>query len=110
MATTTNQKRLLTQVLSRARTMKDAEAQPVLEQFVYALCREDATPAQAHRAFRFLGGRFFDWNEVRVSSVRELEEALEGMTGPDGRAQPLVAFPPEVFQKESSVSIERLHH
>src|SRR5260370_716287 len=109
MATTTNKKRLLTQVLSRARTMKDTEAQPVLEQFVYALCREDATPAQADRAFRFLGGRFFDWNEVRVSSIRELEEAFEGMTGPEGRAQRLVSFLQEVFETEFSFDLEGLH-
>jgi hypothetical protein len=44
----------------------------VLEQFVYALCREDATPEQADRAFTYLCKQFYDWNEVRVSSTREL--------------------------------------
>jgi endonuclease-3 len=109
MATTTNKKRLLHQLLSRARTTKDTEAQPVLEQFIYGLCREDATPAQADRAFRFLRQRFFDWNEVRVSSIRELEEAFEGMSGPEGRAQRLVSFLQEVFETEFSFDLEGLH-
>jgi endonuclease III len=109
MATTTNKKRLLNQVLSRAKKVRDAEAQPVLEQFVYGLCREDATPEQADRAFRFLRERFFDWNEVRVSSIRELEEAFEGMTGPEGRAQRLVSFLQEVFETEFSFDLEGLH-
>ena len=110
MATTTNKKRLLSQVLSRARTTRDGAAmQPVLEQFVYGLCREDATPVQADRAFRFLQERFFDWNEVRVSSIRELEEAFEGMTGPEGRAQRLVSFLQEVFETEFSFDLEGLH-
>jgi endonuclease-3 len=110
MATTINKKRLLTQVLSRARATKNNdELQPVLEQFVYGLCREDATPAQAERAFRFLRERFFDWNEVRVSSIRELEEAFDGMTGPEGRAQRLVSFLQEVFETEFSFDLEGLH-
>jgi endonuclease-3 len=110
MATTINKKRLLTKVLSRAKKATEAdESQPVLEQFVYGLCREDATPDQAARAFRFLRDRFFDWNEVRVSSIRELEEAFEGMSGPEGRAQRLVSFLQEVFETEFSFDLEGIH-
>ena len=56
MATMINTKRLLTRVLSSAKKARGAgdEPQPVLEQFVYALCREDATPEQADQAFQFL--------------------------------------------------------
>jgi len=111
MATTINKKRLLTQVLSSARKARAAaeEPQPVLEQFVYALCREDATPEQADRALQFLRERFFDWNEVRVSSIRELEEAFEGLSGPEGRAQRLVSFLQEVFETEFSFDLDGLH-
>ena len=112
MATTAiNKKRLLTRVLSSAKQATEAveESQPVLEQFVYGLCREDATPEQADRAFLFLRESFFDWNEVRVSSSRELEEAFEGMSGAEGRAQRLVAFLQEVFETEFSFDLDVLH-
>src|SRR5438067_12626230 len=56
------------------------EARPVLEEFVYGLCRENATREQAERAYRCLRQRFYDWNEVRVSSVRELEEVFSGLS------------------------------
>ena len=72
MATTINKKRVLTQILTAAKKVTEVpdEPQPVLEQSIYALCREDATPEQADRAFDYLRRHFYDWNEVRVSSTR----------------------------------------
>jgi endonuclease-3 len=110
MATTINKQRLLNQILTTAkRTMEPAtEDRPVLEQFIYGLCRENASPEQAARAFGILRERFFDWNEVRVSSVRELEEAFAGMSDAEGRAQRLVAFLQEVFETTFSFDLEAL--
>jgi endonuclease-3 len=110
MATTINKQRQLTQLLSLARKAAEpsAEDRLVLEQFVYGLCRENATPEQADRAFRHLRDRFFDWNEVRVSSTRELEEAFAGLSDAEGRAQRLVAFLQEVFEAEYGFSLEGL--
>jgi endonuclease III len=117
MATTINKQRVLTQVLSTARKVADAdlaavggpEPRLVLEEFIYGLCREDATPAEAGRAFRRLREHFFDWNEVRVSSPREIEEAFAGLPNPEARAQRLVAFLQEVFETEFSYDLEKLH-
>src|SRR4051812_39415023 len=108
MATTINKKRLLTQILSAAKKVAEVpdEPQPVLEQFVYALCREDATPEQADRAFTYLCKQFYDWNEVRVSSTRELEDAFDGMSSPEGRAQRLVLFLQEVFETRFSFDLD----
>src|SRR5579885_2656549 len=103
MATTINKQRLLNLLFNTAAKREPRsdvggpEARPVLQQFIYGLCRENATPEQAERAYRFLCERFFDWNEVRVSSTRELEEAFAGMSGAEMRAQRLVAFLQEVF-------------
>jgi endonuclease-3 len=110
MATTINKQRLLNQLLAAARKSCEggAEARPVLQTFVYGLCRENATPEQADRAFRFLCERFFDWNEVRVSSTRELEEAFAGLSDPEGRAGRLVAFLQEVFETTFSFDLEAL--
>jgi endonuclease-3 len=112
MATTTNKQRVLTQLFALHKKAHEApppEPRPVLEQFLYALCRQDATREQADRAFRRLRDSFFDWNEVRVSSVRELEEALAGLPNAEARAERLIAFLQEVFETTFSFDLEGLH-
>jgi endonuclease-3 len=111
MATTINKQRLLTQLLATARKLVDSEPEtrPVLEQFIYAICRENASPAQADEAYHFLRDAFFDWNEVRVSSVRELEEAFANLPQAEARAQRLVSFLQEVFETTFSFDLETLH-
>jgi len=110
MATTINKQRLLSQVLASARKSTEGqEPRPVLQEFIYALCREDATPEQADRAYRNLCERFFDWNEVRVSSARELVEAFGGLSGGEVRAQRLLSFLQEVFETTFSFDLEPLH-
>src|SRR5262249_58269325 len=77
MPMTTNKQRLLTQIFTTLKKRYDPsepEARSVLEQFLYAICREGASREQADRAFRNLKDHFFDWNEIRVSSAREVEE------------------------------------
>lgn len=110
MATTINKQRLLNQLLTTARKAAGAEpeARPVLEQFIYAICRENASAAQADEAYRYLREAFFDWNEVRVSSTRELEEAFAGLPQAEARAQRLVSFLQEVFETTFSFDLEPL--
>jgi endonuclease-3 len=110
MATTINKQRVLTQLLATAPKSagEGGPARPVLEQFLYAVCREGATREQADRAYAHLQERFFDWNEVRVSSVREVEEAFAGMSNPELRAQRLIAFLQEVFETTFSFDLEGL--
>ena len=110
MATTTNKQRLLNQVLAAVPVEPgtDDDPRPVLEQFIYGLCRENATPEQADGAYRLLSERFFDWNEVRVSSQRELEEVFDGMSHPDLRAQRLLSFLHEVFETTFSFCLDDL--
>jgi endonuclease III len=110
MATTINKQRLLNHLFSAAKKTGggDEEAHPVLQQFIYALCRENATREQAEDAYRFLCERFFDWNEIRVSSLRELEEAFTDMSDAEMRAQRLVAFLQEVFEIHFSFDLDKL--
>jgi endonuclease-3 len=110
MATTINKQRLLNHVFTTAKkTVEvDEEARPVLQQFIYGLCRENATREQAEEAYRFLCERFFDWNEIRVSSVRELEEAFAGMPDAEMRAQRLITFLQEVFEIHFSFDLDKL--
>jgi endonuclease-3 len=112
MATTINKQRLLTHLftaLKKAYDPDDAANRAVLEQFLYSLCRENATREQADEAYANLRGQFFDWNEIRVSSVRELEESLAHLTEPEVRAQRIVSFLQEVFETTFSFDLEPLH-
>jgi endonuclease-3 len=110
MATTINKQRMLRQLYATARkeSASPAEALSVLEQFIYGLCRQDASIEQANRSFRNLVERFFDWNEVRVSSTRELEEAFEDLPGAEARAQRLVLFLQEVFETHFAYDLQNL--
>lgn len=51
----------------------------VLEHLLYACCLEDARSEQADEAFAKLQQAYFDWNEVRVTTVVELGEALSSL-------------------------------
>jgi endonuclease-3 len=107
-----NKQRVVAQLFtSFKRQYEPAEpaARPVLEQFLYAICRENATREQADRAFGNLQERFFDWNEVRVSSVREVEEALGDIPDAELRANRLISFLQEVFETTYSFDLESLH-
>jgi endonuclease-3 len=112
MATTTNKQRLLTQLFTALKKIADpgeSVNRPVLDQFIYAICREGVTREQADEAFQAICERFFDWNEVRVSSVRELEESFAGLPEPEVRAQRLINFLQEVFETTFSYDLESLH-
>lgn len=117
MATSITKQRTLTQLLTvsvsgnEARTKASAgDSTPsnltVLEQFIFALCRENATTEQAQLAYENLTNRFFDWNEIRVSTIRELEEAMGGLSDAENRAQRLIAFLQEVFEERFSFDLE----
>jgi len=106
MATTINKTRLLNHLLGAAPATSDDPVLPVLEQFIFALCRENSTQEQAQLAFSNLRTQFYDWNEVRVSSPRELEEAMAGLSDAETRAQRLIAFLQNVFETTFSFDLE----
>jgi hypothetical protein len=49
---------------------------PVLEHLLYAICLEHAQYEAADEAFAKLQQAYFDWNEVRVTTVAELTEVM----------------------------------
>jgi len=111
MPATTNKQRLFNLVFATDAKTRSAEEEPrpVLEQFLYALCREGVTRDLADQAYRNLREQFFDWNEVRVSSVRELAEAMHRLPNAELRAQRLIDFLQEVFETTFSFDLESLH-
>ncbi len=111
MPTTTNKQRLVTQVftaIGKGRHYPDPPARPVLEQFLYAICREGVTRDAADKAFRSLKDQFFDWNEVRVSSSRELAVALDSLPEAEQRGQRMIDFLQEVFETTFSFDLDSL--
>jgi endonuclease-3 len=107
----TNKQRQLNQLftaLKKGHEAPEAEALPVLEQFLYGICREGATRDLAERAFRNLREQFYDWNEVRVSAAREVEEALAELPEAEARAERLIGFLQQVFEKDFSFDLEGL--
>ena len=56
----------------------------VLEHLLFACVLEDARYEPAEEAFAALKHTFFDWNEVRVTSISELSEVMAAL--PDPRA------------------------
>lgn len=56
----------------------------VIEHLLFACCLEDAHHDAAEEAFAAVVHTFFDWNEVRVTSISELSEVMACL--PDARA------------------------
>jgi endonuclease III len=56
----------------------------VLDHLLFACCLEDAHYEVAEEAFATVVHTFFDWNEVRVTSIAELSEVMAAL--PDARA------------------------
>jgi len=106
MATITKQRTLNLLLASDLAESTEGETLPILEQFLFALCRENATPEEARAAYHNLKTQFFDWNEVRVSSVAEIEEALGGLSDGETRARRVLSVLQEVFELTFSFDLE----
>lgn len=112
MATTTvNKQKMVNVLFTKGKKLGTTEPQAlsVTEQVIYSICREGATPDQADRSFKILSTNFYDWNEVRVSSVRELEECFDGMNRRVDRSNRIIQFLQELFETTYSYEMEFLH-
>ena len=59
-----------------------ASSRSVLEHILYGCCLENSRYVAADEAMARLEEGFFDWNEVRVTTARELAESLKGLANP----------------------------
>src|SRR6516164_1257404 len=74
----------------------------VLKAVVYGICHEDTTREQANQALSRFKDEFFDWNEVRVSEVDEIQANLAGISEPEQRAQRMRRFLRQLFNRTYS--------
>jgi endonuclease-3 len=80
----------------------------VLEAVVYGICHENTTREQANQALSRFKDQFFDWNEVRVSPIAEVQETLVDIPDPEGRAHRIRRFLRQLFEKTYSFTLEAL--
>ena len=80
----------------------------MLEAVVYGICHEDTTREQANQALSRFKDEFFDWNEVRVSPIDEIQETLAGIPDPEARAQRIRRFLRQLFEKTYGFTLDAL--
>jgi hypothetical protein len=79
---------------------------PLLEHMLYACCLENAPFEAADKVYDHLHRAFFDWNEVRVSTLTELTEAMHSLPDPSASASNLKRILQAVFESTYSFEIE----
>ena len=81
---------------------------PILEAVIYGICHEGVTREQANQAISRFKDDFFDWNEVRVSSIEEIQGALAGLPDAESRAHRVRRFLRQLFEKTYGFTLEPL--
>ncbi len=107
----TNRSALITKLLRVVRKRYTAVTpvdRPVLEQLIFAGLLENAPHEPAEEAFAALLDQFFDWNEVRVSTVRELAEVMRRLPAPEQAANRVKNNLQNVFESRYTFDLEDL--
>jgi endonuclease III len=78
----------------------------VIEHLLFACCLEDAHRDAAEEAFAALVHTFFDWNEVRVTSISELSEVMACLPDPRAAANRVKRVLHAVFAATFSFDLE----
>ena len=81
---------------------------PMLEHLLFSACLENAHYDAAEQAFAALAHNFFDWNEIRVSTIRELAEVMPGLPDPAAAANRTKRILHSVFESTYSFDLEGL--
>jgi endonuclease III len=81
---------------------------PVLEHLLYACCLSGDSHETADEAFAKLQEAYFDWNEVRVTTVSELAEVMSSLTKAAAAASMLKRTLQSVFETHYSFDLEFL--
>src|SRR5690349_17690445 len=85
-----------------------SERLSVLEAVIYGICHEGTTREQAEQALNRFRDQFFDWNEVRVSSIEEIRDVLAGEPDSEERANRLRRFLRQLFEKTYGFALDGL--
>jgi len=78
----------------------------LLENLLFACCLENAPFGPAEAAYQAVSTAYFDWNEVRVSTVKELAEVMKALPNPEAGANNLRRALQAVFEANYSFDLE----
>jgi endonuclease III len=78
----------------------------VVEHLLFACCLEDAHHDAAEEAFAALVHTFFDWNEVRVTSISELAEVMASLPDPRTAANRIKRVLHAIFEATFNFDLE----
>jgi endonuclease III len=78
----------------------------VAEHLIFACCLEDARYEVAEEAFAALVHTFFDWNEVRVTSISELSEVMACLPDPRLAANRIKRVLHAIFEAQFNFDLE----
>lgn len=81
---------------------------PVIETLLFAACLEDNPWAPAEAGLKKLLASFFDLNEIRVSSVNELELVLSPLNKADWKGLRIRSILRSIFESTYSYDFEKL--
>ena len=109
---TPNRSALIAKTLKVVRKHYKPVPQPkdrtVLEHLLFACLLEDSPQEAAEQVFQALKRDYFGWNEVRVSTIRELSDALKALVNPAASAARLKQTLHSVFESVYEFDIETL--
>ena len=87
MSASTNRATLINKLFKVAKKhfelIKPPADRPVMEHMLYACCLEDTEYEAADEVFAKLQQDYFEWNEVRVTTVKELAEVMKKVYQPE---------------------------
>ncbi len=90
------------------KTVAPPKDRSVLEHLLFACLLEDSPQEAAEQVFNTLKQDYFGWNEVRVSTIRELTDALKLLVNPPTSAARLKQTLHSVFESVYEFDIESL--
>ncbi len=79
-----------------------------LDTLLFLVLLDGASERRAERAFRHMGELFVDWNELRVSSPLEIEEAIAGVEDARTKARRIGALLNGIFDRQNQLSLAGL--
>ena len=101
-------KKLATALKKRYKATAPKESRPVLETLLYSAFLENATHEEADKAYNAVLEKFFDLNEIRVSSITELTDAMGDINMPEWRALWVRSILQHVFESNYEYQFEKV--
>lgn len=100
--------KLVTALKKQFKPVTPSKDRTLLENLLFACLLENSHHDAAERAYDTLREEYFGWNEVRVSTRRELAEVMKGLNDPDEAADRLKRSLHSVFESVYEFDIEPL--